>query len=816
MKSTARSISDVRWWDPLSALLLVVMFVTASMRLVATRWTEDLNLVQTITVIGVILGIALGYSIFSRRIVFLLALAYTSIIVPWQIGSIYSREVLWPERLQSISGRLEVVLRELLRRDPITDNILFLFLMAILFWGLSLHAGYTLTRYANAWRMIIPTGLAAFIIHSFDPLLIRRSWYLAFYLFFSLLLLARLVYLKNRQFWKLNHTHLPPDVGFDISRFAVLVTIVLVLFAWTVPVMADSLQPAAEIWQIANRPWLTLKDRFSFAFASLRASVGLVSDYYGDSLLLGRGNPLSDRVVFDVETGSFSFVGARFYWRARTYDEYRDGQWQNNITSSREINSSSLELAIPGKDSRLSASFTIHPYNALATLIIVPQPLWVSRPAEVYAETNQDGTVDVASIQTDNYIRPGEQYEVRASLASTTVSELREAGTVYPQWVIDRYLKLPDDITPRTHELAKRIAEGHDNPYDITDAVTDYLRENIEYSDTIDNPPPNQERIDWFLFDYGQGFCNYYATAEVVMLRSLGIPARIAVGYAQGERQTEIIEVIPPEIQGAPPDLSIFDRVNFTVRQKDAHAWPEVFFPGIGWVEFEPTGNQDPLTRPLGADLIDNSNSDEETSQEEDQASDRQLDDLMAGLQDQSGTFGGSTTSPMKTATLSVILLGALILLVVLIWQTRRGFKLDQFLEKLSIQVPLKLERGFIRLGIKPPSFIRSWAYFARLPILGRSYIEIDRALERLKNPAAINDTPAERADKLTMILPPTSVPTQRLLNEYQTATYSTHPGDPEIARQAGSEIRKLSLIAKFQSWFGRFQEPPREKSWYE
>jgi hypothetical protein len=117
-----------------------------------------------------------------------------------------------------------------------------------------------------------------------------------------------------------------------MSRFAVLATIALVLFAWTVPVVAESLQPAAEIWQTANRPWLSIKDRFSFAFASLRASVGLVSDYYGDSLLLGRGNALSDRIVFEVETGTFSFVGARFYWRARTYDEYRDAQWLNNIT----------------------------------------------------------------------------------------------------------------------------------------------------------------------------------------------------------------------------------------------------------------------------------------------------------------------------------------------------------------------------------------------------------------------------------------------------------------------------------------------------
>jgi transglutaminase-like putative cysteine protease len=687
--------------------------------------------------------------------------------------------------------------------------------MALLFWILSIHAGYTLTRHANPWRIIIPTGFATFIIHAFDPLLIRRSWYLAFYLFFSLLILARLVYVNKKQSWKLSRTHLPPDVGFDMSRLAVIVTIALVLFAWTMPVLADSLQPAAELWQAANRPWLTLKDRFSFAFASLRASVGLVSDYYGDSLILGRGNALSDRVVFEVETGTFSFVGARFYWRARTYDEYRDGQWLNNITDSREINSNSLDLAIPGRDSRLSAAFTIHPHNAISTMIVVPQPLWVSRPANVYAETNPDGTVDVATIKTDDYIRPGEQYEVRASLAALTEADLREAATEYPQWAIDRYLALPTDVTPRTRELARRIAEGLENPYDIADAVTKYLRENIEYNDTIAEPPSNQERMDWFLFDYHKGFCNYYATAEVIMLRSLGIPARIAVGYAQGERQTEVVEVIPPEIDQQVPDPSIFDEARFIVRQKDAHAWPEVFFPGYGWVEFEPTGNQEPLLRPSGGELDINNNPDEQSAQEEDLARENQLDDLMAGLQDR-GAFGTGAQSPLKTAFLLAMLITATILLVVLIWQSRRGFRISPFLENLYTRLPMKLESGFIRMGIKPPRFIRSWAHYAGLSLLGRSYIEIDRALIRLGYPAALNDTPAERAGKLTITLPPAKEPTQRLLNEYQTAIYSPHPANPEIARQAGFEIRKLSLIAKFRRVFGRFQEPPREKSWYE
>src|SRR5687767_15979497 len=71
----------------------------------------------------------------------------------------------------------------------------------------------------------------------------------------------------------------------------------------------------------------------------------------------------------------------------------------------------------------------------------------------------------------------------------------------------------------------------------------------------------------------------YSASAEVLMLRTLGIPARMAVGFAQGTYDEE--------------------RDRYIVARLNAHAWPEVYFPGIGWVEFEPTGNQNPLSRPV-------------------------------------------------------------------------------------------------------------------------------------------------------------------------------------------------------------------------
>jgi hypothetical protein len=154
---------------------------------------------------------------------------------------------------------------------------------------------------------------------------------------------------------------------------------------------------------------------------------------------------------------------------------------------------------------------------------------------------------------------------------------LRTSSVEYPDWVTEEYLQVPDNITQRTKDLAAKITLGIDNPYDKARAIETYLRENITYEQSIQPVPAGREAVDYFLFDSRQGYCTYYAGAMVMMLRSQGIPARLAAGFAQGDYDTELQA--------------------YRVSESDAHAWVEVFFPGYGWIEFEPTSAQAPITR---------------------------------------------------------------------------------------------------------------------------------------------------------------------------------------------------------------------------
>lgn len=189
---------------------------------------------------------------------------------------------------------------------------------------------------------------------------------------------------------------------------------------------------------------------------------------------------------------------------------------------------------------------------------------------------------DVEAVFAEQELGAGAVYQVTGAVSRATPGQLREAGAAYPGYVRDRYLQLPTTVTDETRTLAAELAAGTDNPFDTAVAIQDYLRGAIEYDEGIAAPPSGRDVVDYVLFESERGYCEYYASAMVVMLRMLDIPARMAVGYAPAR------EVDP---QGG-----------FVYRERNAHAWVEAFFPDYGWIPFEPTRSQPPLVYGAGED----------------------------------------------------------------------------------------------------------------------------------------------------------------------------------------------------------------------
>jgi len=792
-----------RLWDWLASLILLCAVVTSASRLSSTQWADGLHVVQTVAVLGVIIGFVIGRTRFTPRESAFVATAYGTLIIFWQLAQLQHIHVEYKERLEVVNSRVFEAAQSFFQGEKVSDAFWFVAFMAVVFWIISVYSGYSLNRRGSAWWALIPAGTALMIVQIFDRYVPRRIWYLIFFLFFALLLLARVNFILRQKAWLQKRVLIAPDIGLDWVRYTLYVTVVLLAFSWAVPALAETLPPAQQAWAYIRRPWLEFQERVDDAFASLRSTVGFVSDTYGSTLTLGLGSPLTDQVVFSVEASASGIPGVRYYWRAHTYDWYENGQWKSTLDETKALDPENPDLKLPEWEGRWESVFKVRVFNSIVTLYTPTQPLWVSRPAQAILGYSEDGTADLVALKSQKPLGSGKEYDVRASVAAATEAQLRAAGTDYPQWILDHYLQMPpspNQITARTLKLAEDITRDLDNPYDKAEAITQFLRD-YKYSEVIDNPPDDQEVIDWWLFDYREGFCQYYATSEVVLLRSLGIPARLAVGYAQGEFLPKTQAPGPSGYYIPDPEGYIYGGGTFLVRQRQAHAWPEVFFPGIGWVEFEPTASQLPISRASGEDYPRESNF-------------NPASDLMERLRDRENRpLGDENINPLEAASQGYrispwLFVGAALVLIPIIVLAVLYIRRRPKLPKERQPIAVRLERSFRRLGIRPPDFIRRWAYYASLSTLGKAYQEINRALKRLGKPAESHDTPAERAASLEGILPAAREAIRDLLAEYQVNSYSTSSGNDQTAWLAGKEIRRQSYQALFQRWFSRFQEP--------
>lgn len=191
---------------------------------------------------------------------------------------------------------------------------------------------------------------------------------------------------------------------------------------------------------------------------------------------------------------------------------------------------------------------------------------------------------DTLSVRTASPVSAGDSYRATVSVSTATESDLLSAGTGYPGWVLDTYLQLPDIMPSRVMDLAQELTDGIGTPYEKAVAICDYLR-TLEYTLNIQAPSDGTDGVDYFLFEAKKGYCQYFASAMTVLLRALGVPSRLVVGYSLVERLAQY----EPADTTARPGLARPDSLPDAFVVRNSHSWSEVYFPGYGWIPFEPT-----------------------------------------------------------------------------------------------------------------------------------------------------------------------------------------------------------------------------------
>ncbi len=307
--------------------------------------------------------------------------------------------------------------------------------------------------------------------------------------------------------------------------------------------------------------------------------------YYGfDSRLdLSYRGGLSDTIVMFVRSPAWS------YWRSHAYDYYDGRTWAQ---SSDELEVLEREGARFNLWNRvwIRSDYFVQTYH-----IVQPMPNLIftgGLPIDLYLAADEVARDSTGGIRTGESLQPGMVYSVLSLRQDIPASQLRAAGTDYPQDIAEMYLQLPESITARTRALAYEVTRGAETAYDQTIALRDYLRDTYPYDFFPPAQAPNTDAVDQFLFVDQRGVCEQYVSALVVMLRELGVPARLVAGYGSGDYNS---------ITGY-----------YEVRANDAHAWAEVYFPGHGWLPFDPTPGWEgspqtgPVQRWIFASLFEN------------------------------------------------------------------------------------------------------------------------------------------------------------------------------------------------------------------
>ncbi|EMA61927.1 transglutaminaseTgpA domain-containing protein [Halorubrum lipolyticum] len=240
------------------------------------------------------------------------------------------------------------------------------------------------------------------------------------------------------------------------------------------------------------------------------------------------------------------------YWRAATYDTYTGTGWERSTSASAYDPPYEHDGAADRRRYRVTAE---------TPMSIVPapyQPVAVGGLDDVvvYGDSSFDRTARMDA---------GTEFTVTSDVPEWSYEELERAGDDYDPDVVERYGTPREETPDRVHELTDEIVAGQSTPYGKAVAIDHWLKNERGYS--LDTPEPGDDVVDEFLFEMESGYCVYFAASMTEMLRTQGIPARYATGYARASIEDGVEEVTA-------------DR---------AHAWVEVYIDGVGWVTLDPT-----------------------------------------------------------------------------------------------------------------------------------------------------------------------------------------------------------------------------------
>ncbi len=556
-----------------TVLLLTLLATLAGLRAASTRLSRSLALV-----LSSLLGFGLS-AIIVGQLAPSLSLMWSELasVPEWLgIGEPAGLEVATPfarsselvsRRLWELGARLWWDVQSVIHGGSLWETQAYLLMAAFLSWALAFFATWQVYRQKSALAALLPSGLFLAVVVLYHP---EAAIYLIVFLLCALLLNAASNLWVHWDRWQETHTDYPDDLGQEVVfRLGPWVLLLIVLAGFF---------PTRGFGRVSRAFW----EQAENLFGPLEGEQWK-APYDAGSLprahLLGGGPELSESVVFYVTTndppplppdvnGSSNRVSDQVsrYWRGETFDIYTGLGWATSPLEVRNLTPGSNLFPDAPQGIALWQRFEVVSPGS-EVVYAANEPYQVDQPVQTWWR----GPNDLARITGER-----DRYAVVSDTLEPTIVELQAVPNTSPVDVANLYLALPDSVPGRVHDLAELIVDDAETRFDKAYALETYLR-TYTYTLELADPPANRDLVDYFLFDLQQGYCDYYASAMVVLARAVGVPARLASGYVRGTYD--------------------YEQERWVVTEKDAHSWVEIYFDGIGWVEFEPTAAEPTLVR---------------------------------------------------------------------------------------------------------------------------------------------------------------------------------------------------------------------------
>ncbi len=548
------------WEDWLTLVPALVVYLAIAIAIQQAGWVRDFPSLAPTVMGALVLGLVASRTRASPFIVQPVALLFGMMLLvltatPYADGG-------------SIVGRVEDVVSRMnewvvvVREDDVSnDNLPFVLLVHALGVFVTYIAAWAVFRWRNAWAAVGPAcaGLLV-IIATTDG---RPSGAFLMFSIGALLLISRLHLQRSFLRWDHSRVEYPEWLSAQAAQLTLALTIVMVVIAWQVPLgkQADAIDSTINY---VTDPIETAIEPLTRLFHDLAGGGGNFHKFGRNLPIRGDVN-LGSSVLFEVRGETLGLV------RGTSYDEYTGTGWRASGRESEEVNAgdpTSAEIQGRFYRDRVITTLDIKVIDDEDTLFSVGTPLGAN--IDSVADLPEDFPGDIERIRSQEDLRAGDRYRVAGSVSIASADQLRADSANYPQWVTERYLQLPDDLPQRVYDEAASVTEGVTNPFDLALAIEAYIRE-FELDTSVRSAPARRDVVDFFLFDLQRGYFDYFSTTMTVMLRTQGVPARVAVGYA----------LDPEDLDGVTG--------TFAVRKNDAYSWVEVYFPTYGWVDFNPS-----------------------------------------------------------------------------------------------------------------------------------------------------------------------------------------------------------------------------------